>query len=1394
MSMAGMSAARMPTMLLLALILACGRICGAEAVAPSPSADGYVTQVRPLVQTYCSSCHSADKHKGGLNLVRFESITEVRRDVAPWEHVVEMLEAGEMPPEGKKQPTADERRLLLEWTHGFLNDEARARAGDPGFVPLRRLSNAEYSNTVRDLTRVGLDPAKEFPADGAAGEGFTNAAEALADMSPTLLNKYLLAAKAIAAHAVLLPDGFRFSTGDARRDWTNECMESIRQFYAEYTPDADGRLPLEPYLRATLRYREALTSGQITLESVAVREKLNAKYLGILWQALTDPATSFPLSTIRSRWLTASEKDTGALLAEISRWQDVLWKFVKIGSYRDGNTARQVANDPPVVQSQTLKLDFTPVPGTSDVVLYLVARDLMPGGGERYVTWKRPRFEAANRPALLLSDYAQFGPRYEVDYPAIFADSAKYLAAAVEAANDKKLTVEDLAKKHGLNADLARRWFDVLALDPFDGNVNDPGQIHGRSVPAAPLKLLEEMNPRNEQKPAIEGWKRKGGDLPVAISNSSDKVEQVPGKVSPHRVTVHPTPTEYVAAVWKSPVSGLVRVSASVTHVHPACGNGIAWWLEYRRADRATRIAEGAIDVGGAATVPARDMRIAEGDELILAVDARDGNHVCDLTEINLSIAETGDNGRTWNLAGDVADNILQGNPHADRLGNKDVWRFVEGPSAPPGTSTAQSGVIPANSVLARWREAATDRSRQDEAGKLAEQVQSLLSGKRPDGDKDPDRLLYDKLVSPGSPLFQGVDLSAFPRVNSGTKPFGLDRGRFGPQPADKAADETSIVARAGSVAEIRLPAALLAGRQFVVDATADQNDGVYQFQVLTAPPPPVPTWDGKGPLVSSPSGDAFARLIRQLDQFRQCFPVFICYPHIIPVDEVVCLKQYHREDELLGRLFLDDAQQGRLDRLWEEHRFISQWPVAENDYLPLFIGFTTQDQPKELTAYYEGMREPFRKRAEAFNNEVEAATPRQLDALLRFASRAFRRPLRDDEKASLTSQYKALRAKGVPGDEAFRGVLTRVLVSPSFLFRMEEAPPGKKAGPVNDYELATRLSYFLWSTFPDEELTGLAAEGKLRDPSVLAQQARRMLKDDRVRSLAVEFGTQWIHVRDFLEFNEKNEKLFPTFDAGLRSDIYEESVRFFQDLFQNDEPVTCLIDADYTYLNESLARHYGIPGVAGPQWRKVDGVKQYGRGGVLALASVLSKEAGASRTSPILRGNWIVETLLGEKLPRPPPDVPKVADEQAVGELTMRQIIEKHTQTASCAVCHQRIDPFGFSLERYDAIGRARDKETNRQPIDCQARLKDGTEFNGIDGLRTYLLSKKKDVIVRLFCRRLLGYALGRSVTLSDQTLIDDMMAELEKSHGHVDAAVLAIVRSPQFNNIRGSDYDEEE
>jgi hypothetical protein len=322
-----------------------------------------------------------------------------------------------------------------------------------------------------------------------------------------------------------------------------------------------------------------------------------------------------------------------------------------------------------------------------------------------------------------------------------------------------------------------------------------------------------------------------------------------------------------------------------------------------------------------------------------------------------------------------------------------------------------------------------------------------------------------------------------------------------------------------------------------------------------------------------------------------------------------------------------------------------------------------------------------------------------------------------------------------------------------------------------------------------------VAAEKRLSDPAVLSAQVKRMLRDSRVRALAVEFGTQWLEVRNFDEKRDKNEALFPMFDEPLRKAMYEESIFFFQDLFQSDRPVREILDADYTYLNETLARHYGVPDIKGAQWRRVDGVKKYGRGGILGLSSVQAERSGASRTSPILRGIWVVEALLGEKLPKPPANVPKLPEQETGDDgLTMRQRVENHTKLAECAVCHQRFDHFGFALERYDPIGRLRDKDMGGKAIETKVHLKGGTEFDGIDGLRQYLLSQRKDEFVRNFCKKLLGYSLGRSVTLSDRPLLDAMVAGVKSNDGPISETVLKIVQSEQFRYIRGTEMVGEE
>ena len=416
----------------------------------------------------------------------------------------------------------------------------------------------------------------------------------------------------------------------------------------------------------------------------------------------------------------------------------------------------------------------------------------------------------------------------------------------------------------------------------------------------------------------------------------------------------------------------------------------------------------------------------------------------------------------------------------------------------------------------------------------------------------------------------------------------------------------------------------------------------------------------------------------------------------------------------------------------------------------------------------------------------MEAAVPKQLDALADFAAprlppaAATRR-----KRPSCSACIRRCGKKGVAHEEAFRGVLARVLVSPAFLFRIEQAPPGKEPRPVNDWELATRLSYFLWSSVPDDELR----RARRRRPAARPEGARPSRRGGcsrttALRALAIEFGTQWIHVRGFDELKEKNEKLFPTFDAKLRKAIYEESVLFFQDLFQSDRPVTQILDADYTFLNETLAKHYGIPGVTGPQWRRGRGraevrprrhsgpgeragqavgrvADQPGPARQLGGGDAAGREAAAAAAER-------AATARGGRRQRRPDDA-AAGREARAGRRRVPSATCASTRSASP---WRSTTPSAGCATRTSAACRST----------AQAKLKDGTEFEGIDGLRDYLLTKKKDVIVRLFCRKLLGYALGRAVALSDQPLIDEMVAELNKNDGRLSAAVLAIVRSPQF------------
>jgi hypothetical protein len=1370
--------------------------------------------IRPMLTEYCLKCHSTEKQKGDLDLERFSSLNEIKKHPKIWQNVIEQLSNNEMPPKDKPQPTAAQRERLLAWVNAVLDEVALANAGDPGPVVLRRLSNAEYTYTIRDLTGVeSLDPAREFPVDGAAGEGFMNVGNALV-MSPSLVTKYLDAGKEIASHAVLLPDGIRFSPKNTRRDWTEEVLAEIREFYRGFTDprggdkvnlqgivfetNEGGRLPLEKYLSVLLKERDGQAPDNL-------RRGLSEKYLKALRATLDGTAPSLMLDPIRARWRVAKPDDAAALAAEIAQWQKALWKFSSVGHIgKLGGPKAWMEPVSPVTTKQEVRLKVPASADGKDVTLYLVASDAGDGNENDFVVWQQPRLVAPGRPDLLLRDVREVTRELAERRTRILATTAKALAAVADATGANTNIVE-LARKHGVEDGALRAWLDYLGI-------GTGGPVKIDSYFTNTIKSASNYD-------FIKGWNN--AELPNLVANSSDQHVRIPGNMKPHSVAVHPTPKLQAAIGWRSPVAATLRVEGAVQHAHPECGNGVTWSLELRRGAARQRLASGTAQGAKEVKVgPIEQLAVQPGDMVSVLIGPRDGNHSCDLTAVDLILTTTSERGREWNLAKDVSPNVLAGNPHADRFGNAGVWHFYTEPDK-GGSETGP--VIPAGSLLAKWQ----STSSAEEKGKLADEIQKRLTSAPPTAKESADAKLYQQLTSLGGPLIRFVAADVRRLKSSAGEndqslvtsaaTVGVDPSLFGKHPNGRAIEPASLCVRAPSVIEVRLPADLVAGCELVTTGVLDKESGAegsVQLQVLTNKPAgatrlvasAATVQGGKGtwtdaekpvmhatPIVANEGSAARKRIEAAFEEFRMIFPAALCYTKIVPVDEVVTLTLFYREDHQLARLMLEDDQKKKLDRLWDELHFVSHDAITLVDAFEQLWQYATQDADPKV---FEPLREPIKQRAAAFRELLTNAEPKQVEAVLEFAERAWRRPLTSQERDELRGLYRTLRAQELPHDEAIRLTLTRVLVAPAFLYHAEKPGPGKKAVPVNDWELASRLSYFLWSSAPDAELRRLAAKGKLRDPEVLVSQSRRMLRDERVRRLATEFGCAWLHIHGFDELGEKSDRHFPTFTA-LRGAMYEETIRFFTDFFQNDRAVPSLLSADYTFVNEPLAKHYDIAGVkfAGSNdWQRVEGLKKFSRGGILGHATTLAKQSGASRTSPILRGNWVSEVLLGEKLPRPPKDVPQLPEDEATEKLTVRQLTEKHTTDPRCAGCHARIDAFGFALEKFDAIGRRRERDLGDRPIDTRAKVIDGSEFEGIDGLRDYLLTKRGEAFMKQFCRKLLGYSLGRAVQLSDGPLLTEMRAQLKRNDYRISSAIETIVRSKQFREIRGIEMAREE
>ena len=1370
-----------------ALLLVCSA-SKAHCKALPQNNDVFHQSIQPILNEFCITCHSTEKQKGDLDLERFKSLDDIKRDPSVWEHALEQIRDKEMPPKDKPKPSAQQLELLTTWMQGTLDAVALGNAGDPGPVVLRRLSNMEYTYSVRDLTGVdSLDPAKEFPVDGAAGEGFTNAGAALV-MSPSLLGKYLEAAKNIASHAVLTPDGIKFSEGTSSRDWTNEILESIRALYSVYSTDgtsADtvqqsvkmdtgtgGRMPLNRYLAA--------------IQSKADGAGLSAKYLATLRVALSPGEPSPLFDALRSKYVAKT-----LTTDDIEPWQKSLWKLNSIGHLgKVGGPKSWMEPVSPLTASHEMLLKLNPPADGSDLTLYLSAGDAGDGNDQDFAIWDNARLVVPGRPDLRLRDLPSTLQHLSKRRVEVIDSTMKCLAAAHEA--DMSLEKTDPAKlalKHGVQADILTDWLNYLGL---------------RSAGEAKLgPMLTKKMLNTPSYNFIKGWT---GDAALSVlANSSDETVKIPGTMKPHSIATHPSPKLSSVIAWKSPVHGRVSITGSVQDVDTACGNGVTWSLQIRRGNTREPLAGGSSD--GDKVIPLgthENIRVQPGDAISVVVGAKKGDHRCDMTAVELVIkSETTE----WNLSKELSPDILAANPHPDSHGNKAVWHLFGEPESESAVST-----IPPGSLAALWRETKDPESRAEIAGRIQRLLQS--EERLPSAD-NPNQALHKQLLALNGPLLGSGLRSAGSVSDDGTfAEYGISRELFGKHPNGQPIEPNALCVRAPSLIEVKIPGQLAQGAEFVVTGLLHAGSGPdasVQMQVLTTKPAQLGglrnsavnsrvesgAWTSSktavafnAPIIVKDGSRARDRFEKDFEEFRRIFPAALCYTKIVPSDEVVTLTLFHREDEPLARLMLNDSEKEKLDSLWTELHYVSQDALTLVDAFEQIWQFSTQDGPDKPNGdkRLAPLREPIMHGAEAFRKLLLQTEPRHVDAALEFASRAWRRPITQKEEGSIRSLYKSFRKEDLPHAEAIRMLLARTLVAPSFLYRGESPGEGSQAAPVTPWELATRLSYFLWAGPPDAALLAAARNGSLSKPDVLVAHSTRMLKDARTRRLATEFGCQWLHVRDVASLDEKSERHFPTF-TNIRADLQEEAVLFFMDFFAQNRSVLSLLDADHSFLNGALAEHYGLEPMS-PEWRRVDDLRAKGRGGILGFGSTLAKQSGASRTSPILRGNWLSEVVLGEKLPRPPKGVPVLPEEAPQG-LTERQLIEKHSSDAVCANCHRRIDPFGFALEGFDAIGRARTKDSTGLEINTLTTLPDGTKIEGLSGLREALLKNRSTDFERQFCRKLLGYALGRSVQLSDKPLINLMVAQLQTNEHRVGKVIELIVTSPQFREVRGKAHD---
>jgi hypothetical protein len=513
--------------------------------------------------------------------------------------------------------------------------------------------------------------------------------------------------------------------------------------------------------------------------------------------------------------------------------------------------------------------------------------------------------------------------------------------------------------------------------------------------------------------------------------------------------------------------------------------------------------------------------------------------------------------------------------------------------------------------------------------------------------------------------------------------------------------------------------------------------------------------------------------------------------------DAFVLKVKYQRSDRFFTENMVDGEDRARLNHAWND--LFGSWPYHDA-YLTMLAehyrvdpkGLRIADMTPARVARWPAAARSYVTSLKAHYDEVTrafaAAQPGHVTDALAFASRAWRRPLTAPEKEGLRAFYRKSRTVNkLDHDDAIRAVVARILVSPAFLYRVETVT-GAVEKPLNGWEMASRMSFFLWSSIPDDELRRAAAAGELSDPAQVAKQVKRMTADPRARRLATEFFGQWLGFYHFDQYRGVDTTRFPEFTDEVKAAMYDEAISTFEYIVRQERPVKEILHADYAFLNDRLAKFYGITSdVKLPeQVVKVEAARAFDRGGALRLGSVLTTTSAPLRTSPVKRGDWVLRRILGTPTPPPPADAGTLpGDDKSFEGQTLRERLTAHKRNATCASCHVRIDPLGFPLEGFDPVGRPRTTYADGKPVDNSAEMADKKTISGSEGLLSYLASQDSQVMTTL-SRKMLGYALGRTVLVSDRPLIADMTA----AGGSATFSDLAtrIVLSRQFRHVQGS------